>query len=146
MLGAVVAVLRDTVGGTRPRLWTVDTAPHESPALTAMAGERGTVALGDLMRDPVDRTRRLDCVPLVVQSADGATVMPEPSHPLRPGDRILLCGSARAHHLVDATLHNDYTLRYLVSGVDGPRGLVMRWLAPKLAALAGPAERHGAAD
>ena len=56
--------------------------------------------------------------------------------PVRKGDQILFCGSAYAHRLLDATINNEYTLRYLITGKDEPRGWVMTWLARKLPALA----------
>ncbi len=42
--------------------------------------------------------------------------------------------------MLDATLNNEHTLRYLITGVDEPRGTVMRWLSRRLnEAAAAPA-------
>jgi hypothetical protein len=56
------------------------------------------------------------------------TVMPGMSTPVKPGDQILLCGTRRVPHLLDASLNNQYTLRYLISGVDETRSVVLRWV------------------
>jgi hypothetical protein len=117
--------LRETVGGTHPRLWTVDTLTQPPSAL------KQDVRLGDLLRDPTDRNRGLACVPLVAQSAGEETVMPGNDYAVRPGCRILFCGTPRAQWLLDSTLNNEYTLRYLITGVDEPRGLLLRWLFRK---------------
>ena len=117
--------LRETVGGTHPRLWTLDTLAQPPSAL------KQEVSLGDLLRDPTDRNRRLACVPLVAQSPGEETVMPDTGYVVRPGCRILFCGTPRARWLLDSTLNNEYTLRYLATGVDEPRGLFLRWLFRK---------------
>ena len=139
LLGTVVDRLSSTVGGTQPRLWTLETCEATASALYRLAEHGISVTLEDILRDPVDPTRRLACVPLVATSESGPVVMPELSAPVRPGGQILLCGTPQALRLLDATLNNEYTLRYLVSGVDEPRGIVMKWLRHKLPALVGPA-------
>jgi hypothetical protein len=136
----MIAQLREAVGGANPRVWTVDTAVQPATALSSLAAQGTTAYLGDLLRDPLDRDRRLDCVPLVVQDEDGETVMPGDYHPVRPGSQILFCGVGRAQWLLDATLNNEYTLRYLITGIDEPNGTVMRWLSRRVnGAAAAPA-------
>lgn len=52
--------------------------------------------------------------------------------PLQAGAQILFCGRDEALLALDGTLHNAYTLRYLITGVDEPRGWAMRWLTRAL--------------
>ena len=120
--------LRTHVGGTRPRLWTVDVSKERAPALINLVENGHSVSLGDLLRDPADRDRRLSCVPLVIESAGEVDVLPAMSTPVKPGDQILFCGTQRVPHLLDATLCNEYTLRYLMSGVDETRSVALRWV------------------
>lgn len=130
----VIRQLHDIVGGrVRPALWTIDVG-QGTDALSAMLGAGHRVTFGDLLRDPGDRDRRLGCVPLVIRCADKTTVMPQLSYPLHLGDEVLLCGRKNSQRLLDATLNNEATLRYLASGVDEPRGLVMRRLRRRPAA------------
>ncbi len=125
-----ITELHDIVGGTTvPRLWEVTLTDADAPALMRWLCQGMDATLGDVLRDPSDRARRLACVPLVIRSRDEAIVMPPLTRQLSPGDRILLCGQRNAFRLLDATLYDDHTLRYLVTGVDEPRTLVMRWLA-----------------
>ena len=65
--------------------------------------------------------------------------LPAPGTAVRPVDQILLCCTARAQRLLDATLNNEYTLRYLISGIDAPRGYLMQWLTRRTAARSSPA-------
>ena len=140
-IAAVVEELEAVVGGTQPRVWSVEITEATGSAVirTAAAGRETT--LGHLLRDPVDRDRRLECVALALRSGGREEILPGLSTPVAPGDRILFCASARAQHLLDATMNNEYVLSYLITGVDPPRGWFMQWAARKCApksAVAGP--------
>ena len=120
--------LATTVGGSQPRLWTLDTCAATASALLRVVEGGERVTLGDLLRDPVNRNRHLACLPLVMRSGQEPKVMPALATAVQPGDQILFCGTAGSLRLLDATLNNEYTLRYLISGIDQPRGYVMQWL------------------
>ncbi len=136
----IIAQLREAVGGANPRVWTVDTTVQSATALSGLAAQGTTASLGELLRNPFDRDRRLDCVALVAQDENGETVMPGDYHPVTLGSQILFCGTSRAQWMLDATLNNEYTLRYLITGVDEPRETVVRWLSRRLnGAAAAPA-------
>jgi len=47
---------------------------------------------------------------------------------LQPGDRLLFCGTEKSETLLSATMNNVYTLDYLITGIDKPRGYVFQWL------------------
>lgn len=130
VLKDIIQQLQDNVSGTNPRLWTIEICAESASALMSLL-EGETVTLEQLLMDPADRDRRLACVPLVVQSGDAVTAMPEMSRALQPGDRILFCGRNEAYHLLDATLNSEYTLRYLMTGADEPRGYVAQWMTRK---------------
>jgi len=139
-INEVIAQLQEIVGGTQPRLWTVETGEAASGALCRRTRSGATVTLGHLMSDPSDRRQRLACVPLVLRSDSVTQVLPALSTPVRPGDEILFCGTPRAARLVDAALNNEYLLGYLMTGIDEPRGYVMNWLIRRFPALKGAAQ------
>lgn len=137
VLSEVMAELERTIGGTRPSLRTIEFSTETADAVLRVTDAGEQVTLGDLLRDPIDRERRLACTPLVMLSADlpqaaKPLVMPPPNTPVLPGDQILFCGRAGALRLLDATLNNEYTLRYLISGREPPRGYAMHWLNQRL--------------
>lgn len=132
----IIEHLRTAVGGEQPDLWTLDIDAGMSSAVVRILNMGGAITLGHLIGDPSDRQSRLACVPLVLQSKGSTTVLPGPSTPVRQGDQILFCGSAHAHRLLSATVNNEYTLRYLITGRDEPRGWVMTWLLRKAPDLA----------
>ena len=128
----IVDLLRDRVGGTQPRVWTVDTAELATPALKRILARGIVVTLHDLLRDPANREVLLPCVPLVLESSEGPRVLPGLETPLGTDDRILFCGSDVAQRMIDAILNNEYMLIYLATGTDEPRGWVMQWLYRRL--------------
>ena len=138
-VGAVIARLEAAVGGMQPRLWTVDTEKMADSALLRFIAAGRSVRLADLIADPGDRGRRLAVLPIVHRSGGQTQVLPDLSTAILPGDQILFCGSSGAYRLLDATMHCEYTLDYLISGLDAPRGWLMRWLTGKLAPPAGAA-------
>lgn len=133
----LVRRLRHAVGTHPPHLVTLKILPAHAPALWAALKAGAAVSLGDLLRDPRDRRLSLHTVPLVVRSDDGTAYLPQKDYRLRCNDRILLCGTEPAHRLLEATVHNEYTLYYLVTGRDKPRAYWMRWLRRRLRQDAG---------
>ncbi|MFQ5993686.1 MAG: potassium channel family protein [Acidiferrobacterales bacterium] len=133
-LEAVVDRIGQTLRDSAPHLWT-SAICHENASAVAILKKGGyKVTLGDIMRDPLDRTRTLKCVPLVLKRRDGAIITPDSAETLKARDEVLFCGTRGAHRQLDASLNNEYTLRFLVTGEQEPRGYVMRWLAGKVSA------------
>lgn len=134
-LMAVIRDLHDIVGGkAAPRLWTIRVDDEQAPALAGILDEGHAITFEDILSDPADRNRRVACVPLVIKSETATKVMPNVDYRIRRGDQILFCGRVHAYRLVDATLANQYTLRYLMTGEEEPRSLLLRWLVRRYAA------------
>ncbi|MFQ5934955.1 MAG: potassium channel family protein [Acidiferrobacterales bacterium] len=127
VLNDVIDEIRAAVGDSRPHLWTVRISDTNAPAVMALQGRGYSVAIDDVKRDPLNRECGLSCVPLVLKSSSGITVLPKGQQALSAEDELLFCGTRHAQRLVDATLNNAYTLQYLVTGVQESRGYLMRW-------------------
>jgi len=125
---ALVDRLRAAVGEAPPHLWSVRLLPDEAPAVTEYLDRGGAIAVGALRLDARAFPEKLPCEPLAVRRAGQSIMLPDADHLLEAGDEILFCGIQWAEHMLQATLHNPYTLRYVVTGVDGPRGYVFTWL------------------
>jgi len=135
-VGDTMSRLETAVGGTNPRIWTVDTAVQPVTALDRLWAKAQGVSLGDVLRAPSDRERDLACVALVALQGEEETIMPGPGYQLRPGCQILFAGTLQAQRMLDATLNNEYTLGYLMTGIDPPRGWAMQWISRRLSAVA----------
>jgi hypothetical protein len=130
-LDEVFQRLRATIGDEPPLLWMLEIGETQTPAVTTLQNEGISVALTDIIRDPVARQDQLGCIALVLERAGQDKLLPAASTLLQPGDQILLCGSRHARRLLEATLNNVYTLQYLVTGSDRPRSYLLKWLLNK---------------
>jgi len=131
----VIEVLHDRIGEHRPRLWTAVVNERNAHALCKAVGSGISITLGDIVRDPSDRKRYLACAALVVRSRDAVTVMPDDDYTLNINDELLFCGLLKDRWILEASLNNEYTLQYLLTGHDAPRSYLMRWLMPERASL-----------
>lgn len=129
---AVVARLQATVGAEPPHLWSVRLIPGEAPAVTRYLDTDGVITLEALCRDARAFPDTLPCEALAVRREGRSIMLPERDFPLEGGDELLFCGVDWVKPILQATLHNPYTLRYVVTGVDAPRGYLFTWLDAKL--------------
>ena len=120
--------LQEAIGDGTPHLWTETISDRHVTVASLLREAEFPVALADILRNPADRDRQLECVPLAMKRPGSVVVMPEGDIPLRSGDRILFCGTRQARRVLDGTLNDKFALRYLVTGVEEPRGYVMQWL------------------
>lgn len=125
---ALVDRLRAVLGAEPPHLWSVRLVPEEAEAVTEYLETEGVIPLGALCRDARAFPERLPCEALAIRRAGQAIMLPNADFPLAAGDEILFCGISWVEHMLQATLQNPYTLRYVVTGFDVPRGYVFAWL------------------
>lgn len=125
----VVRRLQNAVGDRVPHLWRAKICRDETRATLEFLEAGRRLTLGDLIRRPDDYHGSLSCVPLVVQRDGEVLMLPSDAEPVGSGDRILLCGTESSEMLLAATLNNPYTLHYVSTGEDAPRGYVFEWLA-----------------
>ena len=125
----IVNRLRNTLGERSPHLWRAAVTSEDASALMEHLEAGKSLTLGDLLRHPDDLDDTLPCVPLAIRRNDGLLMLPSDDETVVAGDGILLCGTEHSERLLRATLNNPYTLHYLTTGVDAPRGFVFQWLA-----------------
>jgi len=125
----VVRRLQSAIGNQAPHLWRVNLCPEEATAATEFLSSGGSLALRDLTRDPHGLSSSLSCVPLMIERGGEHIVLPTNTEAVQIGDELVFCGTERSGRLLMATLNNPYTLHYLVTGTDPPRGYILGWLA-----------------
>ncbi|MGM0981828.1 MAG: potassium channel family protein [Pseudomonadota bacterium] len=128
----LVTRLQTAVGEEPPHLWSVRLVPDEAPAVIEYLDAGGEVALGALCRDARSFPEGLPCEALAVRRAGQPIMLPDENFPLDVGDELLFCSVHRVEPLLQATLHNSYTLRYVITGVEEPRGYVFAWIEERL--------------
>ena len=123
--------LRAAVGDRVPQLWRVNLSAEEAIAATEFLSSGRALTLGDLTRDPHSLSSSLSCVPLMIERAGELIVLPASTEAVQYGDELLFCGTERSERLLSSTLNSPYTLHYLVTGEDLPRGYVLGWLVKR---------------
>ena len=109
-------------------LWEIILFPDRAPALCSMLDNGHQILVGDLLREPVNRCKTVSAVPLFLKRGEGNVILPESNRILRPGDRILMCGTLEARKYMNVISHNMNTLGYVLTGDDIPDGYLWRWL------------------
>jgi voltage-gated potassium channel len=119
----VVDRLTGLCGERLQSLWKVRLTAAEAPAV------RFPVRLGDLLRDPADRSARLRAVPLLLARGDEDVLAPDDDETLAEGDELLLAGKPDAQRALDTTLLLDAVAEYVRSGRHLPESWVWRTLS-----------------
>ena len=127
----LVRVSRERTNGEVPLLWS-RTLPDISCVIPACSEQVRRVCVGDLLRDPGDRTSVIGATALVLTRDGNDYMLPKDELEVRAGDTLLLCGTDRARHLLSSTVDNPYTLHYLVTGEEPPRSWFFRWLYQRM--------------
>ena len=122
LVSRVVALVEDRV----PEVWEVTIDHEESPAVCDI-GTGVLVTIGALLRDPMDRDLFLAAIALMLVHKADRTLVPDPTTPLRKGDRLLFCGSSRARARMLWSLQNSNALDYVVTGESRHPGTLWGW-------------------
>ena len=120
--------LREIVGDRPLHLWLVKLDESQAQAVIEHLRRGEALSLGEMRRDPHDLGGSLPCMPLSIARAERRVMLPSDSEALREGDELLFCGTERGERLLSASINNAYTLEYLVTGAESPRGCFFQWL------------------
>ena len=121
--------LQARIGTDAPDIWRVTINAIEAPAChDALCRSDYPMTLRDLCRDPGDRDRHLECVPLLLQRPSTGLILPDEELPLQLDDEILFAGRPGARSAQRLVLLNLNVRDYAVRGVDLPGGWVWQRL------------------
>jgi len=113
-------------------LWKERLVPAEAPALRRRLLD-DEVRLRDVLRDPDDRSTRLDVVALLVQRGSGhdaeSHLTPDDDFVLRTDDELLLAGRTTDRHALETTLFDDAACEYVLYDRHVPSSWVWRRLS-----------------
>jgi Trk K+ transport system NAD-binding subunit len=112
-----------------PDVWEVEIGHEQAHALVQALVEGAVVTLKNLTRDPRERKRRLQCIPLLLDHKGTKYLLPEPNTRLHSGDKLLFCGRYSAKARMEWTLQNLHALNYVLTGGSRPQGVVWRFVA-----------------
>ena len=137
--------LQDNCGRELPALWKVKLDPEQAPALGGWLAE-GKVVLGDLMRSPEDRERRLRVVPLLLLRDGKAVLTPDGETVLARDDELLFAGHGSERRELESTLVVDSTGAYVLFDQHIPSSWLWRKLSRRSPAPSTHDDRGGMAS
>jgi hypothetical protein len=124
----VVSRISSVVGNLAPAIRTLVVDEEDACALHHALSAGTGVTLGDLLRDPWDRERTLNAVPLLLARSADRVLLPEEDEPLAPGDRLLVCGDSAALTRMQWAMCHAQTLEYVRLGSTATGGWLWRRL------------------
>lgn len=124
----VLPLLHEVVQDSSPALWTITVDEVSAPTVVDYMRGQGGLSLSCLFRDSRHRDSSLAAVPMLLKRGNESKVMPELFEELVEGDQILVCSTHAAKFRVRSNIANPYTLAFLVTGVEPPRGWIMNRL------------------
>ncbi len=119
--------LQTLIGENPPHLWQVKICPQEADAIIEYLQHGNSLSLRELIRDPHNLDASLPCMPFSIVRGENSIMLPPESELLVAGDEILFCGTEQGERMLSASMNNAYTLDYLITGRDKPRGYLFCW-------------------
>jgi hypothetical protein len=132
--------LRRDCGSELPALWKVKLDQAQAPALNGLLPD-GEVTLGDLLRSPEDRERRLRVVPLLLLRAGKVVLTPDSDTVLAVDDDLLFAGRGAERRELESTMVVDSTAAYVLFDQHIPSSWAWRTLSRKNRTARTPADR-----
>jgi len=120
--------LTAAVDQSSPALWTLQLNAQDAPAVHAYLSSHDDYQLGHLLRDSRHREHPPEAVALWLRRGSQRLALPPENTRIAKGDEILICSSQSARAHIAANLNNPYSLHYLATGEELPRGWLMNWL------------------
>lgn len=102
-------------------------------AVCQLAEGGGEVYVGELMNDPWQPARNLNCILLMIRREEECLLVPEADVALKPGDRLLACGDRRGLSRLRWNLCHAAALSHVRGDGTQPQG----WFWRRLVALRG---------
>ncbi|WP_456416522.1 potassium channel family protein [Thiolapillus sp.] len=127
----LVSRIAGLVGERVPAIQEVVIGDERHCAVREVLDQGGMVRLKDIMRDPSDRSRSLNCIALLRISRNSRELLPEEDVSLLPDDKLLFCGVRKVFSTMEWTLCHGPTLDYMLTGTDRPNSWIWRKLAER---------------
>lgn len=127
----VVSRLSAITSDSKPHIWTVKISPKETPAVFRALAFGRKVTLNHLVMDPLSKTYKLACVPLLLKRDGNYEIMPDDKTMIEDGDHILFCGMREDMNSMNWTLKVLASLNYVMDYENEPESYLLRVMHKK---------------
>ena len=127
LISRISALVRTHV----PRLLEIIIDEMNTGAVINVIEKGGKVTLSDLLRDPWNRDRDLQCIPLLLERHHEHTLMPDLGIELKENDRLLFCSGSSGFTRLLWNMQHDNILSYVQTGEVSRQSWIWRKLSNK---------------
>ncbi len=127
----LVSRISGLVGNHVPRIEQVIINRLHAEAVIDILEGGENVLLGDLLRDPWNRERSLNCIVLMLQTRSDKILLPGPEIEIKPDDHLLVCTGRAGLTRFYWSLQHDNILSYVRTGEVRRHGWLWSLLARK---------------
>lgn len=124
----LVCRLLGCVDDTNPSCWVITLRPERTKAFMDWNRTDQPVLLQHITHEPGHRKKRLPCIAILLKRGSERILLPDPSTPLKPYDRILFAGNPSVKPQISYICTYPDLLHYMVTGESRPVTKLGKWL------------------
>ena len=127
LVSRIIALVNNDV----PEVWELEIEQEQAYAVYDVLERGQVITLGNLLSNPSDRHRSIQCIPLFMLSAGERIMLPHLEKKIKKGDHLLFCGRLSSRERMSWVLQNEHALTYVLTGESGAQGWFWKWLHRK---------------
>ena len=121
-----ISRLSAVIGDNPPYIWTVNINKEGTPAVAQALGFGRSILLQHIVQDPVDLSKSLPCVPLLLKRGDNIQLLPNKQTEIKAFDQLLFCGLRKVKYAMSPTLVDLSILNYVMTSKNEPQSYLWK--------------------
>ena len=121
-----ISRLSAVIGENNPYIWTVTINKDDTPAIAQALGFGRSIQLKHITRDPIDPSKNLACISLLIKRGDDLQLLPDDDVELKAFDQLLFCGVRKVKHSMSPILTDISRLNYVMTSKNEPRSYIWK--------------------
>jgi Trk K+ transport system NAD-binding subunit len=121
-----ISRLSAVIGENNPYIWTVTINKDDTPAIAQALGFGRSIQLKHITRDPIDLSKNLACISLLIKRGDDLQLLPDDDVELKAFDQLLFCGVRKVKHSMSPILTDISRLNYVMTSKNEPRSYIWK--------------------
>ncbi len=123
-----ISRLTAVMGDRPPHIWTINIDKEKTPAIAQALGYGRSIELKHIINDPVNHSKKLSCMALLLKRGDDFLLLPEDNTELKAFDQILFCGLRKVKNTMLHTLNDLTILNYVMTSKNEPQSYLWKKL------------------